>query len=142
MACIRIVAGPEKFLHKKINIPLNVRESDVIFMEMAKANCFWEVDLRDLSSTDACAVKIIDFSARCARSIFMKVPIFVDNKRIIVLSISKKSVENALRKVVNLLMVLDGGMIIVKDDIDSLRIESLPSTVRDDFANIAVFANA
>ena len=142
MAVIKVTFGPEEFIGKEIPIPVNPRENESIFKEMAKSNCFWEVDMAGLSSAEAYNVKIVDFSARCARSICMGIPIFIDNQRIIVLSISRKSVDNALRKVINLLAVSGGNMRIAKDDKKELKIEIIPNTEIDDFAEGMFFANA
>ena len=142
MAAIKIISGPEEFSHKEIPIPANVRESDTIFTEMSKAGCFWEVNLSGLNSRDSCTVKIMDFSARLARSICMGTPIFVDDQRVIVCSISKKSVDKALRKVITLLLVLDGNMMIAKDDQHALRIKMIPNATGYDFTDATAFASA
>ncbi|KKQ53292.1 MAG: hypothetical protein US70_C0004G0009 [Parcubacteria group bacterium GW2011_GWD2_38_11] len=142
MAFIKVTVGPEWLAGKEIRVSANPQESEAVFMELAKRNCFWEVNLSDLSNSEAYDMKIIDFATRCARSICMRIPIFIDNQQIIVLNISKKSVDNALRRVTNLLAVSGGNMRIAKDDKQGLKIEIVPNVGGDDFAEGMVFANA
>lgn len=142
MASIKVISGPEVFIGKEFPISTNVRETEAVFMGLAKAECFWTVNLLGLTDYAACEVKIMDFSARCARSICMKIPIFVDGKRTIVLSISKKSVDNALHKIINLLLVSDGNMIVVEDSSQRLAIDMVLGDESDDFADGTFFANA
>lgn len=142
MAAIKVISGPRGLAGIEIPISADVREMQSVFMELAKANCFWEVNLSGLNSLQAHEVKIMDFSARCARSICLGVPVFLDGQKIVVLSFSRKSVENALRRLVNLLEVSDGNMKIARDDKQGLRIEMIPNAMSDDFAEGMVFANA
>ncbi|HBI51040.1 MAG: hypothetical protein US57_C0024G0006 [Candidatus Moranbacteria bacterium GW2011_GWC2_37_73] len=142
MAFIKITAGPEKIAGKEFPIPANIRESETIFKEIVKEGCFWKIDMSGLSSSAIYDLKIMDFSARCARSICMGIPIFIKDQRIVVLSVSKKSVDDALRRVINLLIVSGGNMRIAKDDKDGLKIEIIPNVESDDFAEGMIFANA
>ncbi len=142
MATIKVIEGSKKFVGKNIPIPVNIRESEDIFRDLANDYCFWEIDLLGLSENDVYELMIIDFATRCARSICMGIPIFIDEQRIIVLSVSKKSVDNALRKVTNLLAVSGGNMRIARDDKQGLKIETIPNIEDDDFAEGMFFANA
>lgn len=142
MADIKVISGPERLMGKDFPIPANVRKAESVFLELAASRCFWIVNLSGLTSREMCEIKIMDFSARCVRSIFMGIPIFIDGDKAIVLSISKKSVDTALRKITNLLLVSEGNMIVVEDSRQRLEIKMVSYLETDDFADDVIFANA
>ena len=70
-------------------------------------------------------LKIIDFSCRCTRSIFMGIPIYIDGSKIEVQKANRETVDDALKKIINLLEVSGGNMRIISDDMHHLKIETL-----------------
>ncbi|MDD5396914.1 MAG: hypothetical protein PHW24_02530 [Candidatus Moranbacteria bacterium] len=140
MANIRVLFGPDKFAGKVLPIPDEVRKIGSTFTEMVVKRCFWVIDMSGLDENQSYEVKVMDFSARCVRSICMGIPVFIDGQKVVATTISKKSIDAVLHKVINLLAVSNGNMIFAEDSNKELRIEIIPNAGSDDFEDM-IFAN-
>jgi hypothetical protein len=142
MAKVTVTSGPKKLL-KTYEIPPNREKMQELFEILLQECCFWQIDYSGLDEKMIGELKIIDYTCRCARAIFLKkTKIYVDEKLVSVDRKNKRLVNDTLKMIINLLEVSSGELKIETDTLFELRFKTQPNLETLDFMDQFTFANA